>query len=239
MESPRGGREEAAGLGQAGAVGGERKGQEITPGSSGPGEGKMLRCKHCAVNVETPRAAATAGPAHPALRPSRLLRLPVAGLRPPQILPPPPPAPRPLRTSTWVCPDPSPTAPHPRWDPYPPSLLHSGEVGCCGRPRDAGDEGPRLREYFASRHPLPHLPWGQPKLLLECWAVGFGPCPPTMSERGHSWSGAGSCLHINHRELWGFFLAFHSWGAHPRAPTHPPRMLAMLLPAPTSCCPLA
>lgn len=253
MESPRGGREEAAGLGQAGAVGGERKGQEITPGSRGPGEGKMLRCKQCAVNVETPRAAATDGPAHPTLRPSCLLLLPMAGLRRPQIVPPPLQHPEPSAQGFALSPAPCrhalPGTRVPLWHPCPPpASLRRREVGCCGSPPDAvsqqageGREGPRLREHFASRHPLPRLSLFQPKLLLECRAVAFGPCPPAMAEQSHARSGAGGWLHITPPELCAahLFPAFCSWGAHPRAPTRPPRMLTVPLPAPTSCCPPA
>lgn len=193
MESPRGGREEAAGLGQAGAVGGERKGQEITPGSGGPGKGKMLRCKQCAVNVETPRAAATAGPAHPALRPSCLLLLPTAGL---QTLT--PSTPTPLHKH-WGLPQPQPHVPKPPPAPVPRGGGMLPETPGCWQAGE-GREGSYLRAFRIPPPPAPS-PSCPAQIAPECWAVGAGPCPLATTEQGHSPSGAGSCLHPNHPEL--------------------------------------
>lgn len=59
-----------------------------------------------------------------------------------------------------------------------PRMLAAGRQGRAGK-------GPVCPgEHFASHRPLPHLSWVQPKLPLECWAVGFGPCPPVPTKAG-------------------------------------------------------
>lgn len=114
------GRTRGSSRARAGRGGGGRRQRagNNPPAAAALARGKLLRCEQCVVDVETPRAAATAGPAHPALWPSCLLLHPMA----PQA---PHPAPRPLCTSTWVCPDLSLMSSHPPW--YPP-WLYRGEA---------------------------------------------------------------------------------------------------------------
>lgn len=87
-------------------------------------------------------------------------------------------------------------------------------------------EGSCLRQHPALCHPCPVCS-GPPYTAPWVLAAGFCPCAPSLPEQDHSRSRTSSCQHTKHPQLPAahLCLAFPSWGA----PTHPPRLLMVLL----------